>query len=36
VAPIDDIRSTASYRKLIAGNLLEELLREFAAWGDRK
>ncbi len=35
-APIDDIRSTASYRKLIAGNLLEELLREFAAWGDRK
>jgi CO/xanthine dehydrogenase FAD-binding subunit len=34
--PIDDIRSTASYRQLIAGNLLEELLREFAAWGDRK
>jgi CO/xanthine dehydrogenase FAD-binding subunit len=31
-APIDDIRSTASYRKLIAGNLLEELLRSFAAW----
>src|SRR5271165_2589250 len=35
-APIDDIRSTASYRKLIAGNLLEELLREFAAWGSQK
>jgi len=30
-APIDDIRSTASYRKLVAGNLLEELLRSFAA-----
>jgi CO/xanthine dehydrogenase FAD-binding subunit len=35
-APIDDIRSTASYRKLIAGNLLEELLRELAAWGDQR
>jgi len=34
-APIDDIRSTASYRKLIAGNLLEELLQDFAAWGNR-
>jgi CO/xanthine dehydrogenase FAD-binding subunit len=30
-APIDDIRSTAGYRKLVAANLLEELLRSFAA-----
>jgi CO/xanthine dehydrogenase FAD-binding subunit len=30
-APIDDIRSTASYRTLVAGNLLEEMLRVFAA-----
>jgi CO/xanthine dehydrogenase FAD-binding subunit len=29
-APIDDIRSTASYRALVAGNLLEEMLRVFA------
>jgi CO/xanthine dehydrogenase FAD-binding subunit len=29
--PIDDIRSTSSYRTLVAGNLLEEMLREFAA-----
>ena len=35
-APIDDIRSTASYRKLIAGNLLEELLRDFASWETRR
>lgn len=29
-APIDDIRSTTSYRTLVAGNLLEEMLRAFA------
>lgn len=29
-APIDDIRSTAGYRKLVAANLLEELLHAFA------
>ncbi|MBV8629667.1 MAG: xanthine dehydrogenase family protein subunit M [Silvibacterium sp.] len=29
-APIDDIRSTAAYRTLVAGNLLEEMLRTFA------
>ncbi len=29
-APIDDIRSTAEYRKVVAANLLEELLRVFA------
>lgn len=32
-APIDDIRSTASYRALVAGNLLEEMLRTFSASG---
>lgn len=26
IAPIDDIRSTAAYRRLVAGNLLEEFL----------
>ncbi len=29
-APIDDIRSTAAYRTLVAGNLIEEMLRTFA------
>jgi CO/xanthine dehydrogenase FAD-binding subunit len=29
-APIDDIRSTAAYRTLVAGNLIEEMLRMFA------
>jgi CO/xanthine dehydrogenase FAD-binding subunit len=29
-APIDDIRSTATYRTLVAGNLIEEMLRTFA------
>jgi len=33
VAPIDDIRSTAEYRRLVAANLLEEMLRTFAATG---
>ena len=32
-APIDDIRSTAKYRSLVAGNLLEEMLRSFAMSG---
>jgi CO/xanthine dehydrogenase FAD-binding subunit len=31
MAPIDDIRSTAEYRKLVACNLVEEMLRAFAA-----
>jgi CO/xanthine dehydrogenase FAD-binding subunit len=31
IAPIDDIRSTAEYRRLVAANLLEEMLRAFAA-----
>jgi CO/xanthine dehydrogenase FAD-binding subunit len=33
VAPIDDIRSSAEYRRLVAANLLEEMLRAFAANG---
>jgi len=33
IAPIDDIRSTAAYRALVAGNLLEEMVRTFAATG---
>jgi CO/xanthine dehydrogenase FAD-binding subunit len=35
VAPIDDIRSTAEYRKLVAANLIEEMLRAFSADGSR-
>ncbi|MFY9748694.1 MAG: 2-oxo-4-hydroxy-4-carboxy-5-ureidoimidazoline decarboxylase [Acidobacteriaceae bacterium] len=31
IAPIDDIRSVADYRRFVAGNLLEEFLRELAA-----
>lgn len=31
VAPIDDIRSTADYRRFVAGNLLEEFLSALAA-----
>jgi xanthine dehydrogenase iron-sulfur cluster and FAD-binding subunit A len=27
IAPIDDIRSTAEYRKAVAANLLEEFLQ---------
>jgi OHCU decarboxylase len=30
IAPIDDIRSVADYRRFVAGNLLEEFLRELA------
>ena len=33
IAPIDDIRSTAEYRRMVAANLLEEFLRVFAASG---
>jgi xanthine dehydrogenase iron-sulfur cluster and FAD-binding subunit A len=33
IAPIDDIRSTAEYRRIVAANLLEEMLRSFAAKG---
>jgi OHCU decarboxylase len=34
IAPIDDIRSIAEYRRFVAGNLLEEFLRELAASGE--
>ncbi len=34
IAPIDDIRSVAEYRRFVAGNLLEEFLRELAASGE--
>ena len=30
IAPIDDIRSTAAYRRLVAANLIEEMLHTFA------
>ena len=30
IAPIDDIRSTAAYRRRVAQNLLQEFLREHA------
>lgn len=33
IAPIDDIRSTAEYRRLVAANLIEEMLHTFAAAG---
>jgi CO/xanthine dehydrogenase FAD-binding subunit len=35
VKPIDDIRSTAEYRKRVACNLLEEFLRELLSEGSR-
>lgn len=34
IAPIDDIRSVADYRRFVAGNLLEEFLRALAASGE--
>lgn len=34
MAPIDDIRSVAEYRRSVAGNLLEEFLRGLAATGE--
>jgi len=34
IAPIDDIRSNAEYRRHVAGNLLEDLLEKFAASRD--
>lgn len=36
IAPIDDIRSTAEYRRLVAANLIEEMLRNFAAAESRE
>ena len=34
IAPINDIRSVAEYRRFVAGNLLEEFLRALAASGE--
>jgi OHCU decarboxylase len=34
IAPIDDIRSVAAYRRFVAGNLLEEFLRQLEASGE--
>jgi OHCU decarboxylase len=34
IAPIDDIRSVAEYRRFVAGNLLEEFLQGLAASGE--
>jgi xanthine dehydrogenase iron-sulfur cluster and FAD-binding subunit A len=34
--PIDDIRSTAAYRKSVAANLLEEFLLELAHLGTQQ
>ena len=34
IAPIDDIRSEAAYRRSVAGNLLEEFLHQLAASGE--
>jgi len=36
VKPIDDIRSTAEYRKRVAANLLEEFLNELRAEAPAK
>lgn len=35
IAPIDDIRSIAEYRRWVAGNLIEELLRSLAESGEQ-
>ncbi len=38
IAPIDDVRSTARYRRRVAENLLRQLvgaLRQHAAWHER-
>lgn len=36
IAPLDDIRSTARYRRQVAGNLLEEFLRQVMVSEDRQ
>jgi xanthine dehydrogenase iron-sulfur cluster and FAD-binding subunit A len=32
IHPIDDVRSTAEYRKLVAGRVLHRLIREEGGW----
>ena len=34
-APIDDVRSPAEYRRLVAANLLEDMLKTFAVQGTQ-
>jgi 2-oxo-4-hydroxy-4-carboxy-5-ureidoimidazoline decarboxylase len=36
IAPIDDIRSVAAYRRFVAGNLLEEFLHQLALSGEEQ
>ena len=32
IAPIDDVRSTADYRRLVAGRVLNRLIRDAGGW----
>jgi CO/xanthine dehydrogenase FAD-binding subunit len=32
IAPIDDVRSTAAYRRSVSGRVLHRLLREEGGW----
>ena len=32
IKPIDDVRSTADYRKLVAGRVLSRLIRDEGGW----
>ncbi len=32
IAPIDDVRSTAEYRRAVAGRILHRILRDAAGW----
>jgi xanthine dehydrogenase iron-sulfur cluster and FAD-binding subunit A len=32
LAPIDDVRSTAEYRRLVAARILHRLIREIGGW----
>jgi CO/xanthine dehydrogenase FAD-binding subunit len=32
IQPIDDVRSTAEYRKMVAGRVLRRLIREEGGW----
>jgi carbon-monoxide dehydrogenase medium subunit len=36
IAPIDDIRSTAEYRRIVTVNLLQEFLTKLAAAGEEQ
>ena len=32
IAPIDDVRSTAEYRRAVAGRILHRIIRDAAGW----